>query len=145
MANLSDLFGGHFMSEVPNPYPVYTRLRREEPVKFLDVAMMSGFMATRCEDVMTVLRDAALYSSRANAKGIGLVMGKTIRIGSTSTAGSTSTSRSASGGTSVRGRTSHGSRPRRRSTPSSTACPISAWTRHRNAASWASRSAPQTS
>lgn len=78
MANLNDLFGGHFMSEVPDPYPVYTRLRHQEPVKFLDLAMMSGYLATRFEDVMTVLRDAALYSSRANAKGIGLVMGKTI-------------------------------------------------------------------
>ena len=78
MANLFDLFGGHFMSDVPNPYPVYARLRSEEPVKFLDLAMMSAYLATRFEDVMTVLRDAAVYSSRANAKGIGLVMGKTI-------------------------------------------------------------------
>ena len=78
MANLFDLFGGHFMSDVPNPYPVYARLRSDEPVKFLDLAMMSAYLTTRFEDVMTVLRDAAVYSSRANAKGIGLVMGKTI-------------------------------------------------------------------
>lgn len=78
MADLIDTFGGHFMSEVPDPYTVYARLRREEPVVLLDLPMAPGYMVTRYEDVTTVLKDAALYSSRANAKGIGLVMGRTI-------------------------------------------------------------------
>jgi cytochrome P450 len=78
MHDLIDLFGGHFMSDVPDPYPTYRRLRREEPVKFLDLPMMPGYMVSRYDDVLSVLRDASLYSSRANAKGIGLVMGRTI-------------------------------------------------------------------
>ena len=78
MQTLDDLFGGHFMSEVVDPYPVYARLRRVEPVKLLDLPMQPGYVVTRYEDVATVLRDPLLYSSRANAKGIGLVMGKTI-------------------------------------------------------------------
>ena len=39
MDDLLDTFGGHFMSEVPNPYPVYARLRREQPVKCFDLPM----------------------------------------------------------------------------------------------------------
>ncbi|HXQ22258.1 MAG TPA: hypothetical protein VN812_11340, partial [Candidatus Acidoferrales bacterium] len=66
------------MSEVPDPYPVYARLRREEPVVLLDLPMAPGYMVTRYDDVTAVLKDAALYSSQANAKGIGLVMGRTI-------------------------------------------------------------------
>ena len=78
MDDLLDTFGGHFMSEVPNPYPVYARLRREQPVKCLDLPMAPAYLVTRYDDVVTVLKDAAVFSSQANAKGIGLVMGKTI-------------------------------------------------------------------
>ena len=78
MEDLLETFGGHFMSDVPDPYPVYARLRREAPVKHLDLPMAPAYLVTRYEDVVTVLRDAALFSSQANAKGIGLVMGKTI-------------------------------------------------------------------
>jgi cytochrome P450 len=78
MEDLVQTFGGHFMSEVPDPYPVYARLRRTEPVKLLDLPMAPAYLVTRYDDVVTVLRDATLYSSKANAKGIGLVMGKTI-------------------------------------------------------------------
>jgi cytochrome P450 len=78
MEDLLETFGGHFMSEVPDPYPVYARLRRETPVKCLDLPMAPGYLVTRYADVVTVLKDAALFSSQANAKGIGLVMGKTI-------------------------------------------------------------------
>jgi cytochrome P450 len=78
MQDLNDIFGGHFMSELPNPYPAYARMRREEPVKLVDLPLTPGYMVTRYQDVLAVLKDATLYSSRANAKGIGLVMGKTI-------------------------------------------------------------------
>jgi cytochrome P450 len=78
MEDLLATFGGHFMSEVPNPYPVYARFRRDAPVKLLDLPMAPGYLVTRYEDVITVLKDAALFSSHANANGIGLVMGKTI-------------------------------------------------------------------
>ncbi|HVN85862.1 MAG TPA: cytochrome P450, partial [Candidatus Binatia bacterium] len=77
-ANLDEIFGGHFMSEVRNPYPAYARLRQDEPVKLLDLPLAPGYIVTRFDDVMAVLKDNALYSSRANANGIGLVMGRTI-------------------------------------------------------------------
>jgi len=78
MQTLEDLFGGHFMSEVRDPYRAYARLRREEPVKLLDLPLAPGYLVTRYEDVVSVFKDAPLFSSRANAKGIGLVMGRTI-------------------------------------------------------------------
>jgi cytochrome P450 len=78
MRTLSEVFGGHFMSEVRDPYRAYARLRREEPVKLFDLPLAPGYMVTRYEDVLTVFKDATLFSSRANAKGIGLVMGRTI-------------------------------------------------------------------
>jgi len=78
MQTLDDLFGGHFMSEVRDPYAVYARLRRDEPVKLLDLPMTPGYVVTRYDDAVAVLKDGALFSARANAKGIGLVMGKTI-------------------------------------------------------------------
>jgi len=78
MQDLIALFGGHFMSEVFNPYPVYARLRREEPVTLVDLPMAPGYMVTGYDDVLTVFKNGSLFSSRANAKGIGLVMGRTI-------------------------------------------------------------------
>jgi len=66
------------MSEVPNPYPVYAELRHREPVKPMEFPLGPTFLVTRYDDVMTVLRDGALYSSSANGKGIGMVMGRTI-------------------------------------------------------------------
>jgi cytochrome P450 len=78
MEDLLETFGGHFMSEVPDPYPVYARWRRETPVKRMNLPMAPAYIVTRYDDVVTVLKDAALFSSQANAKGIGLVMGKTI-------------------------------------------------------------------
>ncbi|HUI25596.1 MAG TPA: cytochrome P450 [Candidatus Kryptonia bacterium] len=77
-ASLDEIFGGHFMSEVRDPYPAYARLRRDEPVKLLDLPLAPGYIVTRFADVMTVLKDNALFSSHANANGIGLVMGRTI-------------------------------------------------------------------
>lgn len=78
MREFVELFGGHMMSDVPNPYPVYADLRRREPVKPMEFPLGPTFMVTRYADVMAVLRDAATFSSRANGKGIGLVMGRTI-------------------------------------------------------------------
>jgi cytochrome P450 len=78
MDDLVETFGGHFMSEVPDPYAVYARMRRETPVKLLELPLAPAYLVTRYDDVVTVLKDAAVFSSRANAKGIGIVMGKTI-------------------------------------------------------------------
>ncbi len=78
MRDLISTFGGHFMSPVADPYPVYARLRQEEPVKPLDLPQGPGYLVTRYDDAMAVLKKAELFSARANAKGIGLVMGRTI-------------------------------------------------------------------
>jgi cytochrome P450 len=78
MADLIDTFGGHFMSPVEDPYSIYAELRRNEPVKLLDLPMGPGWIVSRYDDVHTVLTDPLRFSSRANANGIGLVMGRTI-------------------------------------------------------------------
>ncbi len=78
MPDLVDLFGGQFMSPVPDPYPAYARLRAKEPVKQLDLWMGPGYLVTRYDDVSRVCTDPSTFSSRSNANGIGLVMGRTI-------------------------------------------------------------------
>jgi cytochrome P450 len=77
-ADLTETFGGHFMSEVTDPYRAYARMRRDEPVKLMDLPMAPAYLVSRYDDVLAVLKDGTLYSSRANANGIGLVMGRTI-------------------------------------------------------------------
>ena len=72
------LFGGSIMSPVPDPYPVYRRLRREKPVIPLEGPLGRTWMVTRYDDVCAALKDGATFSSRGNARGIGLVMGRTI-------------------------------------------------------------------
>lgn len=72
------LFGGTMMSPVPDPYPVYRRLRSERPVVVLDSQLGRSALVSRYDDVCAALKDAATYSSRGNARGIGLVMGRTI-------------------------------------------------------------------
>jgi len=78
MADLIEVFGGHFMSELGDPYPAYARLRRESPVTPIDLPMGPAYFVSRYRDVATVLRDNMLFSSRINADGIGFVMGRTI-------------------------------------------------------------------
>jgi cytochrome P450 len=78
---MADIFGGSMMSPVPDPYPAYRRLRDETPVIPVAAPVFGwghSHLVTRFDDVIAVLRDADRYSSAANAKGIGLVMGRTI-------------------------------------------------------------------
>jgi len=72
------LFGGSMMSPVPDPYPVYARLRAESPVMHFEGPLGPCTMFTRYGDVLAALKDAATFSSKGNARGIGLVMGRTI-------------------------------------------------------------------
>ncbi|MGH7820874.1 MAG: cytochrome P450, partial [Candidatus Binatia bacterium] len=78
MPDLIEIFGGHFMSPVADPYPAYARLRRESPVLPMELPMGPAYLVTRHEDCTAVLRDAKLFSSHINARGIGTVMGRTI-------------------------------------------------------------------
>lgn len=78
MTTMEKLFGGTMMSPVEDPYPVYARLRNESPVLPVNTMMGVNYLVTRYDDVAMVLRDSATFSSRANARGIGMVMGRTI-------------------------------------------------------------------
>ncbi len=72
------LFGGTMMSPVPDPYPVYRRLRHERPVVVLDSQLGRSALVSRYDDIAAALKDSATFSSIGNARGIGLVMGRTI-------------------------------------------------------------------
>ena len=78
MATTNKLFGGTMMSPIVDPYPVYKRLRDEHPALPVHTMMGVIHMITRYDDVLTVMKDGKTYSSRANARGIGIVMGRTI-------------------------------------------------------------------
>jgi cytochrome P450 len=72
------LFGGTMMSPVPDPYPVYRRLRTEQPAICLQGVLGPTHLVTRYDDVVAGLKDGRTFSARGNARGIGLVMGRTI-------------------------------------------------------------------
>src|SRR3990172_11756980 len=72
------LFGGTMMSPVPDPYPVYRRLRTEQPAICLRGLLGPTHLVTRYADVVAGLKDGKTFSPRGNARGIGLVMGRTI-------------------------------------------------------------------
>jgi cytochrome P450 len=78
MQTTIELFGGTMMSPVVDPYSVYRRLRDEQPVVPVQSVMGLSYLVTRYDDVLAILKNAVLYSSRANARGIGIVMGRTI-------------------------------------------------------------------
>jgi cytochrome P450 len=78
MATTNKLFGGTMMSPIVDPYPVYKRLRDENPALPVNTMMGIIHMITRYDDVQMVLKDGNTFSSKANARGIGIVMGRTI-------------------------------------------------------------------
>ena len=78
MATTNRLFGGTMMSPIVDPYSVYRRLRDEQPAIPVNTIMGVNYMITRYDDVLAVLKDGRTYSSRANARAIGIVMGRTI-------------------------------------------------------------------
>jgi len=77
---LEALLAGGPLAPVPNPYPLYARLRRESPV--IDLAKPEAerrnWLVTRYDDVRDALRDEQIFSSRVNARQAGLVMGRTV-------------------------------------------------------------------
>jgi cytochrome P450 len=75
---MHETFGGQMLDPVPDPYPIYARFRREQPVAPLDGPMGPNFYVTRYDDALAVLKNARRFSSRGNARGVGLVMGRTI-------------------------------------------------------------------
>ena len=79
-AELKELLDGGPLAPVPNPYPLYARLRRDAPV--LDLARPDAerrnWLFTRYDDVRDALRDEQTFSSRVNSRLAGLVMGRTV-------------------------------------------------------------------
>jgi cytochrome P450 len=73
-----ELYGTTDFDSLVDPYAVYRRLRRERPVLPVDFAIGVTWILTRFADVRDALRNDALFSNRSNARGIGLVMGRTI-------------------------------------------------------------------
>ncbi|MDX2166775.1 MAG: cytochrome P450 [Deltaproteobacteria bacterium] len=78
MATTNKLFGGTMMSPIVDPYSVYKRLRDDHPAIPVNTIMGVNYMITRYADVEAVLKDGKTFSSKANARGIGIVMGRTI-------------------------------------------------------------------
>jgi cytochrome P450 len=78
MPTTEELFGGTMLSPVRDPYTVYRRLRREQPVILVQSLLGQDYVVTRYDDAAAVLDDARRFSSRGNARTIGLVMGRTI-------------------------------------------------------------------
>jgi cytochrome P450 len=78
MATTNKLFGGTMMSPIVDPYSVYKRLRDDHPALPVHTMMGVIHMITRYADVEMVLKDGKTFSSKANARGIGIVMGRTI-------------------------------------------------------------------
>ena len=66
------------MSPVRDVHRFYDYMREHEPVRKIRSELGDTWLITRYDDVSRVLRDADTFSSIANAKGIGLVMGSTI-------------------------------------------------------------------
>src|SRR5688572_1633434 len=54
-------FNPFFGAQLADPYPVYDRARREEPVLFSQVLQM--WYVTRYDDIVSVIRDPAGFSS----------------------------------------------------------------------------------
>ena len=77
-ANSRELFGGSIMDPVPDPYAVYARLRAEHPVILMNGWMDTSHLITRYRDVVAGMKDSETFSSIGNARGIGIVIGRTI-------------------------------------------------------------------
>lgn len=74
----SSLFGGGMMSPVRDVHSVYSRLRQEKPVLQVNSDLGESWLVTRYADVSRILQDAETFSSSGNARGIGMIMGRTI-------------------------------------------------------------------
>ncbi|MBC8340051.1 MAG: cytochrome P450 [Proteobacteria bacterium] len=66
------------MSPGQNAQQFIAHIRAHEPFLKIESELGETWLITRFDDVQWVLRDADTFSSIANAKGIGLVMGSTI-------------------------------------------------------------------
>jgi len=75
---ITDVFGGSEVSLLEDPYAVYRRLRREQPVCAVQTMTDVAHLVTRHDDVREALRNDEVFSNRSNSRLIGLVMGRTV-------------------------------------------------------------------
>jgi cytochrome P450 len=76
-ATIAELMRAGPMAPIADPYALYARLRREQPVA--EALPGVAVFVSRYDDVVAVLRDHDRFSSRSNAeRGIGLVIGRTL-------------------------------------------------------------------
>ncbi len=65
------------MFDFPDPYPLFASLRHSNPVLRAQTVNRLSYVVSRYDDVLAVLRDSELFSSRGNAE-VGRFMGRTI-------------------------------------------------------------------
>jgi len=70
-------FDPKMMFEHPDPYPMFAMLRHTMPVFETMFMTRPGWVVSRYDDCLAILRDADGFSSKANAE-VGKVMGRTI-------------------------------------------------------------------
>src|SRR5438552_3169475 len=68
MEDLAAVFDPQGMFDFPDPYPLFTELRRTSPVTSFQFLNRLAYVVTRYDDVRAVLQDGETYSSRANAE-----------------------------------------------------------------------------
>jgi len=76
-APLTSQFDPKLMFEHPDPYPMFAMLRQNMPVFETVFMTRPGWVVSRYDDCLAVLKDAETYSSASNAE-VGKVMGRTI-------------------------------------------------------------------
>jgi cytochrome P450 len=72
------LFDGSIMTAARPPYDVLRAFRAERPVVRMQGWMNDSHLVTRYGDVVAGMKDAETFSARGNARGIGIVIGRTI-------------------------------------------------------------------
>ncbi len=85
IVELDAILGQGPLANVPNPYPLYKKLRDESPVIDISNIGSTGLtdtphtvMITRYDDVRETLRDDTIYSNDIIQRTMGIVMGPTI-------------------------------------------------------------------
>ena len=64
--------------QLSDPYSFYDFARKEEPIFYSSV--LNGYVVTRYEDIMTILKDPVTYSSKDNLQPIGEYTKETIDV-----------------------------------------------------------------
>ena len=77
MDDLGAAFDPQLMFDLPDPYPMFAEMRRNQPIVRIAVHNRESTVVTRYDDVAAVLRDGETFSSHANAE-VGKFMGRTI-------------------------------------------------------------------